>query len=81
MFCGDHSSYWMAKNHPFLLIKKKVLNGKKNLGSSTVLLYIKKASQVLSESFTPFSSNRGHRFKKRGFEKNAFKVSSMAYTC
>ena len=51
----------------------------KNLWSSTVLLYIKEAYQVWSESFKRFSSNRDVRFKKRGFDQNAFKVLSIAY--
>ena len=62
-----------------LQIKDKILNGKKNRQSSTVLLCIKGACQDSSESFKRFSSNRSHQFKKRGSEKNAMKVSSIAY--
>ena len=52
---------------------------KKNPRSNTVLLYIKEACEVWNESFKRFSSYHGHRFKKRGFEKNAFKVLSITY--
>ena len=63
-----------CQNHPFFVNLRKSFESKKNLLSSTVILYIKKACQVWGESFKRFSSNRGQRFKKLAFEENAFKV-------
>ena len=44
-----------------------------------VLLCKKEACQVWGKSFKRFSSNRGHRFKKCDFVKNANKVLIIAY--
>ena len=68
------------KKSPIFFNHSKDFERKKNLWLITVLFYVKGASQVWIESFERFSSNRGHRFKKRGFEKNAFKVLSIADT-
>ena len=40
---------------------------------------IKYHTFIYQLKFKRLSSNRGHRSKKHGFEKNAFKILSIAY--
>ena len=62
----------------FLPIKENVLNGK-NIYDQAPYFYISKKPFKFEMNLKRLSSNCGHRFKKRVFEKNEFKVLSIAY--
>ena len=65
----------------FFLINKTFFNSKK---FSSFTVYQRNLSLISKKLFSQckrFSSNRGHRFKKRGFEKNAFSFKYSLYIC